>query len=102
MDQLRSTYLSSNPGGINYNLLKSPEIDQLINDAAGTTDPAAFATKIKNIDKVVHEQAYLTPLYVENFQFAYNASKFDGFAPSPSDLLGMVTAYSLAQVKPVS
>ncbi|MBE1491348.1 ABC transporter substrate-binding protein [Plantactinospora soyae] len=101
MDQLRSTYLSSNPGGINYNLLKSPEIDQLINDAAGTTDTAAFATKIKNIDKVVHEQAYLTPLYVENFQFAYNASKFGGFVASPSDLLGMVTAYSLAQVKPV-
>ncbi|MEU4568895.1 ABC transporter substrate-binding protein [Micromonospora sp. NPDC023956] len=102
MDQLRSTYLSSNPGGINYNLLESPEIDRLINDAAGTTDPEAFKTKIKNIDKVVHEQAYLTPLYVENFQFAYNASKFTGFAPSPSDLLGMVTAYSLAQVKPAS
>ena len=101
MDQLRSTYLSSNPGGINYNLLKSAEMDRLINDAAGTTDPAALASKIKNIDKVVHEQAYLTPLYVENFQFAYNASKFTGFVPSPSDLLGMVTAYSLAQVTPV-
>ncbi|MEW2379516.1 ABC transporter substrate-binding protein [Micromonospora sp. NPDC047812] len=102
MDQLRSTYLSSNPGGINYNLLKSDEMDRLINDAAATTDPAAFAQKIKNIDRVVHEQAYLTPLYVENFQFAYNASKFTGFVASPSDLLGMVTAYSLAQVKPAS
>jgi peptide/nickel transport system substrate-binding protein len=101
MDQLRSTYLSSNPGGINYNLLKSDEMDQLINDAAATADPEAFKTKIKNIDKVVHEQAYLTPLYVENFQFAYNASKFTGFVASPSDLLGMVTAYSLAQVTPV-
>jgi peptide/nickel transport system substrate-binding protein len=101
MDQLRSTYLSSNPGGINYNLLKSEEMDRLINDAAGTTDPEAFKAKIKNIDKVVHEQAYLTPLYVENFQFAYNASKFTGFVASPSDLLGMVTAYSLAQVTPV-
>jgi len=101
MDQLRSTYLSSNPGGINYNLLKSDEMDKLINDAAGTTEPEAFKAKIKNIDKVVHEQAYLTPLYVENFQFAYNASKFTGFVPSPSDLLGMVTAYSLAQVTPV-
>ncbi|MEV1330413.1 ABC transporter substrate-binding protein [Micromonospora costi] len=101
MDQLRSTYLSSNPGGINYNLLESPEMDQLINDAAGTTDAEAFKSKIKNIDKVVHDQAYLTPLYVENFQFAYNASKFTGFVPSPSDLLGMVTAYSLAQVTPV-
>lgn len=100
MDQLRSTYLSSNPGGINYNLLESPEMDQLINDAAATTDPEAFKAKIKNIDKVVHDQAYLTPLYVENFQFAYNASKFTGFVPSPSDLLGMVTAYSLAQVTP--
>ncbi|WP_405117069.1 ABC transporter substrate-binding protein [Micromonospora sp. NBC_01405] len=101
MDQLRSTYLSSNPGGINYNLLESAEIDKLINDAAGTTDPEAFKTKIKNLDKVVHDQAYLTPLYVENFRFAYNASKFTGFNPSPSDLLGMVTAYSLAQVTPV-
>lgn len=101
MDQLRSTYLSSNPGGINYNLLKSTEMDQLINEAAGITDHAAFVEKIKNIDKVVHEQAYLTPLYVENFQFAYNASKFTGFVASPSDLLGMVTAYSLAQVTPV-
>ncbi|NBE79987.1 ABC transporter substrate-binding protein [Micromonospora rubida] len=101
MDQLRSTYLSSNPGGINYNLLESAEIDKLINDAAGTTDPEAFKAKIKNLDKVVHDQAYLTPLYVENFRFAYNASKFTGFSPSPSDLLGMVTAYSLAQVTPV-
>ncbi|MFX0592777.1 ABC transporter substrate-binding protein [Melissospora conviva] len=101
MDQLRSTYLSSNPGGINYNLLESDEMDALINDAAATTDPEAFKTKIKNLDKVVHEQAYLTPLYVENFQFAYNADKFTGFVPSPSDLLGMVTAYSLAQVTPV-
>ncbi|MCX4471803.1 ABC transporter substrate-binding protein [Micromonospora sp. NBC_01655] len=101
MDQLRSTYLSSNPGGINYNLLESTEIDKLINEAAGTTDPEVFKAKIKNLDKVVHDQAYLTPLYVENFRFAYNGSKFTGFAPSPSDLLGMVTAYSLAQVTPV-
>ncbi|WP_229401671.1 ABC transporter substrate-binding protein [Micromonospora okii] len=101
MDQLRSTYLSSNPGGINYNLLKSDEMDKLIDDAAGTTDPEAFKAKIRNIDKVVHEQAYLTPLYVENFRFAYNASRFTGFVASPSDLLGMVTAYSLAQVTPV-
>ncbi|WP_283135173.1 ABC transporter substrate-binding protein [Rhizohabitans arisaemae] len=101
MDQLRSTYLSSNPGGINYNLVKDDKLDKLINDTAGTTDPEQFKTKIKEIDAYVHDQALLTPLYVEKIRFAYNAGKFTGFAPSPSDLLGMVTGYSLAQVKPV-
>ncbi|MEU6999989.1 ABC transporter substrate-binding protein [Nonomuraea sp. NPDC046570] len=101
MDQLRSTYLSSNPGGINYNLVKDPKLDKLINEAAVTTDQAKFAGKIKDLDAYVHEQALLTPLYVEKIQFAYNGGKFTGFQPSPSDLLGMVTGYSLSQVRPV-
>ncbi|MET8049659.1 ABC transporter substrate-binding protein [Streptosporangium sp. NPDC005286] len=101
MDQLRSTYLSSNPGGINYNLVKDPKLDKLINEAAVTTDHDEFVGKIKELDGYVHEQALLTPLYVEKIQFAYNAAKFTGFQPSPSDLLGMVTGYSLSQVRPV-
>lgn len=101
MDQLRSTYLSSNPGGINYNLVKDPKLDKLIDEAAVTTDHDKFAGKIKDLDAYVHEQALLTPLYVEKIQFAYNAGKFTGFQPSPSDLLGMVTGYSLSQVRPV-
>lgn len=101
MDQLRSTYLSSNPGGINYNLVKDPKLDKLINEAAVTTDQDTFAGKIRDLDSYVHEQALLTPLYVEKIRFAYNASKFTGFQPAPSDLLGMVTGYSLSQVRPV-
>ncbi|MEU0481055.1 ABC transporter substrate-binding protein [Streptosporangium sp. NPDC006013] len=101
MDQLRSTYLSSNPGGINYNLVKDSKLDKLINEAAVTTDHDEFVGKIKELDGYVHEQALLTPLYVEKIQFAYNAGKFTGFQPSPSDLLGMVTGYSLSQVRPV-
>ncbi|MBF8191410.1 ABC transporter substrate-binding protein [Nonomuraea sp. K274] len=100
MDQLRSTYLSSNPGGINYNLVKDDKLDELINDAAGTGDRAQLVTKVKEIDAYVHDQALLTPLYVEKIRFAYDASKFTGFQPSPSDLLGMVTGFSLSQVKP--
>ncbi len=102
MDQLRSTYLSSNPGGINYNLVQDPQLDALINDAAATIDRAEFVTKIQAIDEYVNEQALLTPLYVEDFTFAYRGDRFTGFDPSPSDLLGMVTGYSLAQVVPVS
>jgi peptide/nickel transport system substrate-binding protein len=102
MDQLRSTYLSSNPGGINYNLVEDPELDALIDDAATTDDRDAFIAKIQNIDGYVHDQALLTPLYVEDFTFAYRGDRFEGFDPSPSDLLGMVTGYSLAQVVPVS
>lgn len=98
MDQLRSTYLSSNPGGINYNLVQDPALDELVNDAASTVDREDFVKKIKGIDKYVHEQALLTPLYVEEFRFAYRADRVTGFVPSPSDLLGMVTGYSLAQV----
>ena len=101
MDQLRSTYLSSNPGGINYNLVQDPELDELINDAAVTVDHDDFVGKIKEIDEYVHEQALLTPLYVEQFRFAYRSDRFTGFAPSPSDLLGMVTGYSLSQVTTV-
>ncbi|MFC7625585.1 ABC transporter substrate-binding protein [Microlunatus sp. GCM10028923] len=102
MDQLRSTYLSSNPGGINYNLVEDPELDKLVNDAASTIDHDQFVSKIKKIDEYVHDQALLTPLYVEKFRFAYRSDRFEGFQPSPSDLLGLVTGYSLAQVKPVS
>ncbi len=102
MDQLRSTYLSSNPGGINYNQVQDPELDALVNDAAATVDRDAFVKKIKAIDAYVHEQALLTPLYVEDFTFAYRSDRFTGFAPSPSDLLGMVTGYSLSQVTPVN
>ncbi|MEU4014553.1 ABC transporter substrate-binding protein [Microbacterium sp. NPDC028030] len=101
MDQLRSTYLSSNPGGINYNLVQDPELDALIDDAAVTVDKDAFVEKIRAIDEYVHDQALLTPLYVETFRFAYRSDRFEGFDPSPSDLLGMVTGYSLAQVRPV-
>lgn len=101
MDQLRSTYLSSNPGGINYNLVQDPELDALVNDAAATVDHDEFVEKVKGIDAYVHDQALLTPLYVETFRFAYRSDRFEGFEPSPSDLLGMVTGYSLAQVTPV-
>lgn len=100
MDQLRSTYLSSNPGGINYNLVQDPELDALIDDAAVTVDHEAFVEKVRAIDEYVHDQALLTPLYVETFRFAYRSDRFEGFDPSPSDLLGMVTGYSLAQVRP--
>lgn len=98
MDQLRSTYLSSNPGGINYNLVEDPELDALVNEAATTQDADQFVERIQGIDAYVHEQALLTPLYVETFNFAYRSDRFTGFAPSPSDLLGMVTGYSLSQV----
>jgi len=101
MDQLRSTYLSSNPGGINYNLVQDAELDALINDAAVTIDQADFVKKIQGIDEYVHDQALLTPLYVETFRFAYRSDRFEGFDPSPSDLLGMVTGYSLSQVRPL-
>lgn len=101
MDQLRSTYLSSNPGGINYNLVQDPELDALVNDAAGTVDHDDFVEKVKGIDEYVHDQALLTPLYVETFRFAYRSDRFEGFQPSPSDLLGMLTGFSLAQVTTV-
>ncbi|NBE93843.1 ABC transporter substrate-binding protein [Nonomuraea sp. KC401] len=102
MDQLRSTYLSSNPGGINYNLVKDDKLDDLIDAAAGTTEHEQLVTRVKEIDAYVHDQALLTPLYVEKIRFAYDGSKFTGFQPSPSDLLGMVTGFSLSQVKPVT
>ncbi|WP_210418232.1 ABC transporter substrate-binding protein [Ruania zhangjianzhongii] len=98
MDQLRSTYLSSNPGGINYNLVEDPELDELVNVAATTVDHDQFVERIQAIDAYVHDQALLTPLYVEDFHFAYRSDRFTGFQPSPSDLLGMVTGYSLSQV----
>lgn len=101
MDQLRSTYLSSNPGGINYNLVQDPKLDALVNDAAATIDQEQFVEKIRGIDEYVHDQALLTPLYVETFRFAYRSDRFEGFEPSPSDLLGMVTGYSLSQVRPL-
>lgn len=101
MDQLRSTYLSSNPGGINYNHVSDPKLDDMVNDAAVTVDQAERVKKIQEIDAYVADQALLTPLYVETFRFAYRSDRFTGFDPSPSDLLGMVTGYSLSQVTPV-
>lgn len=98
MDQLRSTYLSSNPGGINYNLVQDSQLDALIKQTATQQEHEAFVAGVQEIDAYVHDQALLTPLYVEEFQFAYRSDRFTGFQPSPSDLLGMVTGYSLSQV----
>lgn len=101
MDQLRSTYLSSDPGGINYNNVNDPVLDEMVNEAATTLDEDEFRERIQAIDEYVHDEALLTPLYVETFTFAYRSDRFEGFDPAPSDLLGMVTSHSLVNATSV-
>lgn len=49
--------------GSNYGKYNSPQVDQLINEAASSTDEAAARDQLNQADKIMSEDAYVLPLY---------------------------------------
>jgi len=99
---LRGFFLSTNPGSNNYNRIKDPALDAKINDMISTVDDAGLQAKAKELAKVVYDDYLFAPIYVENFFLAYRSDRFKGFTAIPSNLLGLVTGYSLANATPVA
>ncbi|NMI02130.1 ABC transporter family substrate-binding protein [Pseudonocardia acidicola] len=49
--------------GSNYGKYNNPQVDQLINQAASSTDVAAATQQLNQADKIMSEDAYVLPLY---------------------------------------
>jgi peptide/nickel transport system substrate-binding protein len=49
--------------GSNYGKYKNPQVDQLINEAAASTDIAAATKQLNDADKIMSDDAYVLPLY---------------------------------------
>ncbi|MCU1661492.1 MAG: extracellular solute-binding protein family 5 [Pseudonocardia sp.] len=49
--------------GSNYGKYNNPQVDQLINEAAASTDIAAATKQLNDADKIMSDDAYVLPLY---------------------------------------
>ena len=88
----------SNPSGLNYNFTEDDTSAQLIAAAQSATTQEEYVDAVKAAATHIHEQAYMVPLYVENLNTAYNASRFTGYQPTGMETSTMVNGWSLAQV----
>ena len=57
----QQTWLSTS--GSNYGKYNNPQVDQLLNEAASSTDNAAALDKLNQADAILSEDAYVLPLY---------------------------------------
>ncbi|HVI35832.1 MAG TPA: hypothetical protein VM684_06350, partial [Gaiellales bacterium] len=57
----QQTWLSTS--GSNYGKYNNPQVDQLINEAAASTDPAKATDQLNQADKILSDDAYVLPLY---------------------------------------
>ena len=88
-------------GFINYGNVSDPEIERLLDEAQAATSPEEALGPVQAIARRINEQVYDNVLYYQEFQFAYNSDRWEGFVPQPSDLLSLVNPLSLASVHPV-
>jgi ABC-type dipeptide transport system, periplasmic component len=49
--------------GSNFGKYNNPQVDQLVNGAASSTDPAKAIEQLNQADKIMSEEAYVLPLY---------------------------------------
>jgi peptide/nickel transport system substrate-binding protein len=49
--------------GSNYGKYNNPQVDQLINEAAASTDAASAINQLNQADKIMSDDAYVLPLY---------------------------------------
>ncbi|WP_433557984.1 ABC transporter family substrate-binding protein [Pseudonocardia xinjiangensis] len=49
--------------GSNFGKYNNPQVDQLINEAASSTDPKTAIDQLNQADKILSEDAYVLPLY---------------------------------------
>ncbi len=74
--------------GSNYGKYVNPQMDQLINEAAASTDTTVAAQKLNEADKLMSEDAYVLPLYQkptmaavqDNIGNVRNNSSLDGIS----------------------
>jgi len=84
-------WLSSS--GSNYGKYQNPAMDQLINEAASSTDPADAAAKLNQADEMLSADAYVLPLYQKptlaavqnNIGNVRNNSSLDGIGYNTSE-----------------
>lgn len=86
---------------VNFGELSDPALDQLIDAAQQALTPEAALAPVRAAAKLIHDQAYDDPVYVQEFRIAYNAARWTGFEVQPSDLLSIVNPQSLARVRAV-
>jgi peptide/nickel transport system substrate-binding protein len=86
-------------GFINYANVADPEVDAAIEKAQTALTPEAALGPVHEVARLVHAKVYDNVLYYQNFQFAYNQDRWDGFVPLPSDLLSLINPLSLASAK---
>jgi peptide/nickel transport system substrate-binding protein len=85
--------------GSNYGKYQNPAMDQLINEAAASTDPADATAKLNQADEMLSADAYVLPLYQKPTLAAVqnsignvrNNSSLDGISYNTSEW-GMKTA----------
>jgi peptide/nickel transport system substrate-binding protein len=85
-------------GFINYGNVSDPQLDALIDQAQRATTPEAARETVREIAHRIHDQVYDVVLYVQQLNFAYDSS-WGNFIAEPSELLSIVNARSLAQVR---
>lgn len=84
-------WLSSS--GSNYGKYQNPAMDQLINEAAASTDPADATAKLNQADEMLSADAYVLPLYQKptlaavqnNIGNVRNNSSLDGISYNTSE-----------------
>ncbi|HVJ53374.1 MAG TPA: ABC transporter substrate-binding protein [Aliidongia sp.] len=86
---------------VNFGQLSDPALDKLIDRAQEALTPEAALDPVREAAKLIHDEVYDDPLYVQEFRIAFNASRWTGFEVQPSDLLSIVNPQSLARVTAV-
>ncbi|GAA1316210.1 oligopeptide ABC transporter substrate-binding protein OppA [Pseudonocardia xinjiangensis] len=79
--------------GSNYGKYQNPAMDQLINEAAASTDPADATAKLNQADEMLSADAYVLPLYQKptlaavqnNIGNVRNNSSLDGISYNTSE-----------------
>jgi len=78
-DVVRELLYSTNAdGGTNRNRYKNADMDKLIDQAAGTTDPAQRTQYYAQIQKKVLDEAIMVPFANVVSLFAYQKNKVNG------------------------
>lgn len=83
---------------LNFMGLNDPQLDELLKAAKHATSKEESKQKIFEFQKWFVNEFPVVPLYVQQFNLAYNQDKFEGFELYPSDLQGLVDPNSLVKV----
>jgi peptide/nickel transport system substrate-binding protein len=95
-DPVTNFALSYLPGGaINYTFVDDPDLNALIERAAGTFDEDEKIKIMREGAHIVHDEVYDNIMYTQNLYVAHS-SDWSGFISKPSELLSIVNPVSIA------